>query len=91
MVAHPGGRDDEMDDKGKVCQALESFENLSDDHPNLELSDQSKSLKCVGRPPGKSSEILDGFADDVNEECLPVNNDKMDKKSEKCSFWKYYW
>jgi hypothetical protein len=29
---------------------------------------------------------LDGFADDVNEECLPVNNDKMDKNPKNVLF-----
>jgi hypothetical protein len=90
MVAHPEGRDDEMSDKGKVFLALESFEKLSSNHPNLDFTDQPKSLKCEGRPLSKSSKFSNGFSDDVNGDCLPVNNDKR-MKIRKIFFWKLYW
>ena len=81
MIAHPEGRDDEMGDKGKVFLARESFEKLSFNHPNLDLTDQSKSLKCEVVRFSKSSEFPNGFSDDDSGDCLPVNNDKKDENS----------
>jgi hypothetical protein len=86
MVAHPEGRDDEVGDKGKICLVHESFENLSENHQNLELTDQPKSSTCGMRLLGSNSEVSDGFADGVNKECLPVNNDKMDKNPKNALF-----
>ena len=79
MVVHPEGRDGEMGDKGKICLVHESFENLSENHQNLELTDQPKSSTS-----GMGVSV--GLSDDVNKECLPVNNDKMDKNEKNALF-----
>jgi hypothetical protein len=76
MATHPEERDDKMGDKGKDFPAFEHFEKLLCNHTNLDLTDQSKSLMCEGRPLSESSGFSNGFSDDVNGECLPVNNDK---------------
>jgi hypothetical protein len=86
MIAHPEGRDDEMGDKGKVFLARESFEKLSFNHPNLDLTDQSKSLKCEVVRFSKSSAFPNGFSDDDSGDCLPVNNDKKDENSKNVLF-----